>query len=120
MRNGLLASGGFALLVIREEAGRLRSRTLRLVLQRTRLEQEIEIDPQLTPLGLIARLEHALNGMETELVLQQRRRSENEHRLRDYETRLDRPFELAAELVLKQQALTDLLADLAADQQDAA
>ena len=74
----------------------------------------------MTPLGLIARLEHALNGIEAELAQQQRRRSENEHRLRDYAARLDRPFELAAELALKHQALAELLAELAADQQEAA
>ena len=55
-----------------------------------------------------------------ELAQQQRRRSENEHRLRDYAARLDRPFELAAELALKHQALAELLAELAADQQEAA
>ena len=120
LRRTLGEIGGFALLVIREEAGRLRSRTLRLVLQRTRLEQEIEIDPQLTPLGLIARLEHALNGMETELAQQQRRRAENERRLQDYERRGGRPFELAEELELKRQAMAELLAELAADQRQAA
>ena len=74
----------------------------------------------MTPLGLIARLEHVLNGLEAELAQQQKHRCENERRLRDYETRLDRPFELAAELELKRQALADLLAELAADQRDAA
>jgi len=119
-RRAIGAIGGFALTPVREERGLIRSRTTRLVLRRTRLEQDIAIDEAMTPLGLIARLEHALNGIAAELAQQQRRRRENEHRLRDYETRLDRPFELAAELALKQQALADLLAELAADQRDAA
>ena len=120
LRRTIGAIGGFDLLVLREEAGRLHTRSLRLILQRTRLEQEIEVDRQLTPLGLVARLEHALNGMEAELLEQQRRQVENERRLQDYTTRVGRPFELDGELELKRQAMAELLADLAADQREAA
>ena len=119
-RHAIGEVGGFTLTAVREERGLIRSRTVRLLLQRTRLEQDIELGEATTPLGLIARLEHVLNGIEAELAQQQKHRCENEHRLRDYETRLDRPFELAAELELKRQALADLLAELAADQRDAA
>ncbi|MGE3738193.1 MAG: helicase-related protein [Geminicoccaceae bacterium] len=112
--------GGFALTAVREERGLIRSRPVCLLLQRSRFEQDIELDEAITPLGLIARLEHALNGLEAELAQQHRRRSENEARLHDYEARLDRPFELTAELEHKRQALAELLAELAADQRDAA
>ena len=106
--------------MIREERGLIRSRPVRLLLQRTRLEQDIEIGEAITPLGLIARLEHALNGLEAELALQQRRRAENERRLQDYASRTGRSFELAGELELKRQAMAELLAELAADQGEAA
>ena len=44
-----------------------------LILRRTGYEQEITLEDDLTPLGLIARLEHMLDHLEADLAEQQRR-----------------------------------------------
>ena len=54
------------------------------MLQRADNEQRIDIEDDLTALGLIARLEHALDRFEAELEEQTRRQTEAIARLADY------------------------------------
>ena len=84
-----------------------------LILERTNHEQEITVDDELTALGLIARLEHALDRFEDELVIETRRQDEAMARLRGYEPRLGEPFPLQAELDDKLERMAALEADLA-------
>jgi hypothetical protein len=85
----------------------------RLLLRRTGLDQEIETGPDLTPLGLIARLEHILEQMPQERQEQERRASDAERRLLGYQDRIGQPFALQAELDAKKDQLAALEADLA-------
>ena len=73
----------------------------------------IEIGDDLTALGLIARLEHALDRFEAELEEQQRRRTDAMARLKGYEPRLGEPFPLQGELDDKLGRMAELTADLA-------
>ena len=115
-RHELAAIGGFALHAIRDAPRSDRDGELRLVLLRTAGEQEVALDAGMTPLGLIARLEHQLDRLDAELLEQQRRREENQRRLADYLPRQGQPFPLQAELDHKLQSLTELETELAADQ----
>ncbi|MBV9749384.1 MAG: lactate dehydrogenase, partial [Acetobacteraceae bacterium] len=85
----------------------------RLLLRRAGLDQEIETGPDLTPLGLVARLEHVLEQMPQERQEQERRASDGERRLLGYRDRIGQPFALQAELEAKQEELATLEADLA-------
>jgi hypothetical protein len=89
---------------------------VKLTLQRTGHAPEIELEAGLTPLGLVARLEHQLNRLDIELLEQRRHRAENEHRLADYLPRQGQPFTLQAELDHKLHTLAALEAELAADE----
>ena len=63
-----------------------------LALERTALAQAIGIDGETTPVGLIARLEHALDRMETELEEHRRHVTDAKVRLAGYEPRLGEVF----------------------------
>ena len=65
---------------------------------RSGADHPIEVSDDLSPLGLIARLEHALDRFETELEEQQRRKMDAIARLNGYEPRLGEPFPLQGEL----------------------
>ena len=67
----------------------------------------------MTPLGLISRLEHALDRFELDLQEQQRLASDATRRLADYEARLGEAFPLQAELDGKRAQLTRIEAELA-------
>jgi hypothetical protein len=84
-----------------------------LVLQRANHHQEITVEPDLTALGLISRLEHVLERFELDLQEQQRLASDASRRLADYEVRLGQTFPLQAELDGKRAELTRLEAELA-------
>jgi hypothetical protein len=84
-----------------------------LVLKRAE-DQEIQIESDLTPLGLIARLEHTLERFEQDLQDQERRAREAASRFTGYKDRLGQPFALQAELDAKHTQLAALEADLAA------
>ena len=84
-----------------------------LVLQRAKHHQEITVEPDLTPLGLISRLEHILERFELDLQEQQRLALDATRRLADYENRLSQAFPLQAELDAKREELTHLEAELA-------
>jgi transposase len=85
-----------------------------LLLRRTGLDQRIETEAGLTPLGLIARIEHALDRFATDLVEQERRAADAERRLDGYQARRGAPFPLQEELDEKLAHLAALDADLAA------
>jgi hypothetical protein len=84
-----------------------------LTLERTDFVQPIDVDGETTPVGLIARLEHALDRMEGDLEEQRRRGADAKARLAGYEPRLGEAFPLQGELDAKLAQLADIEADLA-------
>ena len=103
---------------VRKEAGG--SYDLEVWIERTGTEQPVRLDGDLTPLGLISRLEYALDHFEVELAEERRSLSEAEARLPGYERRVGEAFEMEAELDAKAAELKALEADLAAnDNRDA-
>ncbi len=86
-----------------------------LWLERTGMEQDVELSQDLTPLGLISRLEYMLDRFEVELAEQRRRLREAEQRLPGYRQRIGEVFALQDELEAKEAELAALEADLAAN-----
>ena len=84
-----------------------------LALERTDFSQSIGIDGETTPVGLIARLEHALDRMDTDLEEHRRRVADAKARLAGYEPRLGAVFPLQGELDGKLCQIADIEADLA-------
>ena len=84
-----------------------------LTLDRTDFSQPINIDGETTPVGLIARLEHALDRMEADLDEHHRRVVDAKARLAGYEPRLGDVFPLQGELDGKLLQIADIEADLA-------
>jgi N12 class adenine-specific DNA methylase/adenine-specific DNA methylase len=84
-----------------------------LILKRSSYDQELAVEPDQTPMGLIARLEHALQRFEAERDEQTRREQEARARLAGYEARLGEPFPLQSELDDKLAHMAQLEADLA-------
>jgi len=84
-----------------------------LIVRRDKHHQEITVEPDLTALGLISRLEHVLERFELDLQEQQRRASDATRRLAGYEARLGEAFPLQAELDGKRAELTRIEAELA-------
>lgn len=84
-----------------------------LILKRTEYDHELAVDPDQTPMGLIARLEHALERFEAEREEQTRREQDARARLAGYEARLGEPFLLQDELDDKIARMAQLEADLA-------
>ena len=84
-----------------------------IVLKRTAFSQRLEVSDDLTALGLIARIEHALDHFETDLEEQTRRREDAANRLAGYEPRLGELFPLQGELNDKLARMAELEADLA-------
>lgn len=115
---GLGRIGGFSLIA---EGRRLaRGFDLHLLLDRTNRQQEVELDGDLTALGLVARLEYHLGRFEVELAEFQRRLAEAELQLPAFEARLTERFELQDELEAKRREMMELEAALAATQEPAA
>jgi N12 class adenine-specific DNA methylase len=85
-----------------------------LTLERTDYAQTIGIDGETTPLGLIARLEHALDRMESDIEENRRLLADAKARLAGYEPRLGETFALQGELDAKRDQLAEIEADLAA------
>jgi N12 class adenine-specific DNA methylase/adenine-specific DNA methylase len=84
-----------------------------LALERTEFAHAIDIDIETTPVGLIARLEHALDRMEGDLEEHRRRVADAKARLAGYEPRLGEAFPLQGELDAKLAQLAEIEADLA-------
>jgi N12 class adenine-specific DNA methylase len=84
-----------------------------LSLERTGFAQPIDIDGETTAVGIIARLEHALDRMDDELDEQRRRVVDAKARLAGYEPRLGEAFPLQGELDDRLAQLAEIEADLA-------
>jgi len=82
-------------------------------LERTAFAQPISIDGETTSVGIIARLEHALDRMEADLEEHRRRVTDAKVRLAGYEPRLGEVFPLQGELDVKLSQLAEIEADLA-------
>jgi N12 class adenine-specific DNA methylase len=84
-----------------------------LTLERTNFSQPIDIDGETTAVGIVARLEHALGRMETDLEEHRRRVTDAKARLAGYEPRLGEAFPLQSELAGKLERLAAIEANLA-------
>ena len=84
-----------------------------LALERRDFAQPIDIDSETTTVGIIARLEHALDRMDIEIEEQRRRVADAKARLAGYEPRLGETFPLQGELDMKLAQLAEIEADLA-------
>jgi len=87
-------------------------------LDRTGYEQELKFEDDLTPLGLIGRLEYQLDRFEVDLAEHRRRIAEAETRVAGYQKRLGEAFAYQGELDAKQAELDTIEADLAAPSND--
>ena len=84
-----------------------------LLLRRSSDDQPIDTEIDLTPTGLIARIEHMLERIPHEVHEHERKAQEAINRLAGYEERLGSPFAFQAELNAKLEQLAALEADLA-------
>ncbi len=106
--------GGFAVTATAQVNWRNRGRTeIEAALERTGGGQGIAVPADLTALGLVSRLEHALDRFDAELAEVRRDLADNRRRLADYEPRLGGAFPLAGELAAKQAELDALQDSLA-------
>src|SRR6202048_2456882 len=110
--------GGFDVTFEGERVGREGYRFVTM-LQRTGAQFEIELPMTVTPLGAMARLEHALTNFEGEQENYRRRLAEADRRLASYRARVGESFAFAAELDLKRAQLAEVEANLAASGEDA-
>jgi hypothetical protein len=105
--------GGFDLSIGLSRDLRMRVTEVALILQCDN-RQRIELPDEPTPLGVIARLEGALDRFETDHREQEERLAAARNRLADYEPRIGEAFEFEAELLAKRAEHDRLDADLAA------
>ena len=112
--------GGFALTATMQPGRRARDAEVELMLERTGGGQGIGVPPDLTALGMVSRLEHALDRFDAELAEARRSLIEHGRRLTDYEPRVGGAFALAGELAARQAELAALEESLAATAKDEA
>jgi hypothetical protein len=105
--------GGFGLTCAIQSTGRDARLEPHLALERTDYPQSIDIDAETTPIGIIARLEHAIDRMDAELEEQRRRVRDAKARLTGYQPRLGESFPLQSELDDRLAQLFDIEAELA-------
>lgn len=84
-------------------------------LLRTGARDEIELPVTTTPIGAIARLEHAVAAIADEPARFRHRLSDAQHRLASYRSREGGDFAFAGDLATKRAALAAIDADLASD-----
>jgi N12 class adenine-specific DNA methylase/adenine-specific DNA methylase len=113
----IAAIGGFDLEFSGERFGRDGYRYT-TVLMRSGADYEIDLAVTVTPLGAIARLEHALSNFEGEQDNYRCRLEDARRRVASYQPRIGETFAFEAELELKREQLADLEADLAASTDD--
>ncbi|MBN8955870.1 MAG: N-6 DNA methylase [Rhizobiales bacterium] len=109
------AVGGFDVDYCGERFGRDGYRYTAM-LMRTNADYEIELPVTVTPLGAVARLEHAVCGFEDEQERYRLRLVDARRRLASYEARQGAEFAFAGELEEKRRRLAEVEADLARDQ----
>ncbi len=117
----LASIGGFRVSAQVVKTWRSKELQVLVTLDRTGEESEIPFSADLTALGLVSRLEHALDHFDAELAEHRRSIVENTRRMADYEPRVGGGFALAAELagkIAEMAALEDSLA-ATAEQADA-
>ncbi|RWK47814.1 MAG: lactate dehydrogenase [Mesorhizobium sp.] len=83
------------------------------MLMRTGADYEIELPVTTSPLGAIARLEHALAGFEGEQERYRQRLEDAERRLTSYRSRAGGEFGFSGELAEKRRQLAEIETDLA-------
>ncbi len=106
--------GGFDVAYSGERFGRDGYRYTTMLL-RTGAEYEIELPVTVTPLGAIARLEHALDDFEGERERYRQRLADARRRLASYESRDGGEFAFAGELADKRRQLAEVEKALAED-----
>lgn len=112
--------GGFDLVFEGHAYGRGEGYRSATMLQRTGLEHEIDLPLTITPLGAIARLEHALASFEDERDRTRQRLDDSRRRLASYQSRQGGDFDLAGELADKRRQLAEVDRALAAEVEGAA
>ncbi|RWE27578.1 N-6 DNA methylase [Mesorhizobium sp.] len=111
----LIASiGGFDLQFCGERFGQDGHRYT-TVLQLTGADDEIELPVTVTPLGAVARLEHALSSFDQDRERYRQRLAEARRRLASYQSRDGGEFAFAGELAEKRRQLAEVEEALAAD-----
>jgi hypothetical protein len=90
------------------------------MLLRTNAEYEIDLPMTVTPLGAVARLEHALDDFEGEQERYRQRLADARRRLASYQSRGEGEFAFADELADKRRQLVEIERALALDVEDAA
>ncbi len=88
------------------------------MLERTGASFEIELGMTVTPLGAVARLEHALSNFESEQGAYRNRLNDARRRLATYGARVGETFAFEAELDLKHDELAAIEAELAVSDPD--
>jgi len=116
----LASIGGFTVKAEGRSWGAVASHRVDVWLDRTGYEQEVRIEDELTPMGLITRLEYQLDRFEVDLAEHRRRIAEADARGSTYQQRLGEAFAYQAELDDKQAELDAIEADLAATSKDGA
>ncbi|MFG1250203.1 lactate dehydrogenase [Xanthobacter flavus] len=106
--------GGFDLEFSGERVGRDGFHYTTMLL-RTGADFEIDLPVTVTPLGAVARLEHALSGFEEEQEGYRQRLSDARRRLASYQARAGGAFAFTDELEMKCTQLAEIEADLAND-----
>src|SRR5208337_2912834 len=96
--------GGFEL-VCSAGHGAMRTFAATLLLRRTDYDELIRLEHDLTPTGLIARIEHILEHIPLALREHERLAADAARRLAEYEQRLGQPFALQGELDAKRAEL---------------
>ena len=113
-RSVLGAIGGFEIGMQVERLGREKGAVwVSVWLDRAGQEQSVELSEDLTPLGLISRLEYMLDRFEADLADYRRRLADAEQRLPAYRSRRGDVFAFEEELMTKEQELNTLEAALA-------
>jgi N12 class adenine-specific DNA methylase len=110
----LASLGGFRISAQVQKTWRQKELQVTVLVDRTGQESEIPFSVDLTAMGLISRLEHALDPFDAELAEARRSIVENRRRVADYQPRLGGGFTLAGELAAKLAELAELETSLAA------
>ncbi|HEV2673329.1 MAG TPA: N-6 DNA methylase [Aliidongia sp.] len=106
--------GGFALTAVRARFTDPDQPPVALLIERTDHQDEVEYGREVSPLGIIARLEHQLTKFEVELADAEASLADAQDRLPGYRQRLGRDFAYQDELDTKQTELAALERSLAA------
>jgi N12 class adenine-specific DNA methylase/adenine-specific DNA methylase len=111
--------GGFDLAYEGERAGRDGYHYATL-LRRTEADYEVDLPMTVTPLGAVARLEHALDGFDGECERCRQRLDDARRRLASYKSRQGGEFSFSGELADKRRKLAEIEKALASDSQTTA